>query len=72
MQFSPDFRLANQVPVPVLNKLINKLPVIYRLWNLACGRRLHSQQQEFITVYECVDKVGASFLYTSVVDPNPK
>ena len=24
---------------------------------MACGRRLHSQQQEFLTVYECVDKV---------------
>ena len=30
-----------------------------RLWNLACGRRLHAQQQEFLTVYECVDKVDS-------------
>jgi len=27
------------------------------LWSLVCGRRLHSQQQEFQTVYECIDKI---------------
>jgi len=27
------------------------------LWSLVCGRKLHSQQQEFQTVYECIDKI---------------
>jgi len=27
------------------------------LWSLTCGRKLHSQQQEFQTVYECIDKI---------------
>merc|ERR1712198_71521 len=27
------------------------------LWNIACGRKLHAQQQEFQTVYECIDKI---------------
>lgn len=49
-----------------LNKKLNEpMAVSYKLnvciinilWNLTCGRRLHSQQQEFQTVYECVDKI---------------
>lgn len=31
--------------------------IINILWNLACGRKLHAQQQEFLAVYECVDKI---------------
>jgi len=27
------------------------------LWSLTCGRKMHSQQQEFQTVYECIDKI---------------
>merc|ERR1712123_121631 len=27
------------------------------LWNLSCGRKLHAQQQEFQSVYECIDKI---------------
>ena len=27
------------------------------LWNVTCGRKLHSQQQEFQSVYECIDKM---------------
>ena len=27
------------------------------LWTIASGRRLHSQQQEFQSVYECIDKI---------------
>jgi len=27
------------------------------LWNITCGRKLHAQQQEFQTVYECIDKI---------------
>jgi len=27
------------------------------LWSLTCGRKLHSQQQEFQAVYECIDKM---------------
>ena len=49
-----------------LNKKLNEpMAVSYKLnvciinilWNLTCGRRLHAQQQEFQTVYECVDKI---------------
>ena len=42
-------------PVAVSYKL--NVCIINILWNLACGRRLHAQQQEFQTVYECVDKI---------------
>lgn len=31
--------------------------IINILWNLTCGRKLHAQQQEFQTVYECIDKI---------------
>ena len=27
------------------------------LWNVTCGRKLHAQQQEFQSVYECIDKI---------------
>jgi len=27
------------------------------LWHFSCGRKLHAQQQEFQTVYECIDKI---------------
>ena len=31
--------------------------LINGLWTIASGRRLHSQQQEFLSVYECIDKI---------------
>ena len=31
--------------------------VINILWTIASGRRLHAQQQEFQSVYECIDKI---------------
>jgi len=58
-----------------LNKKLNEpMAVSYKLnvciinilWNLACGRRLHSQQQEFQTVYECVDKI-TQFMSRAVI-----
>ena len=42
-------------PIAVSYKL--NVCIINILWNLCCGRRLHAQQQEFQTVYECVDKI---------------
>lgn len=42
-------------PVAVSHKI--NVCIMNMLWSLACGRRLHAQQQEFITVYECVDKL---------------
>ena len=31
--------------------------IINVFWTIACGRRLHSQQQEFQSVYECIQKI---------------
>jgi len=42
-------------PIAVSYKL--NVCIINILWSLACGRKLHAQQQEFQTVYECVDKI---------------
>jgi len=42
-------------PVTVSYKL--NVCIINILWNLTCGRKLHAQQQEFQTVYECIDKI---------------
>lgn len=42
-------------PVAVSYKL--NVAIMNILWSLACGRKLHAQQQEFQTVYECIDKV---------------
>jgi len=42
-------------PVAVSYKL--NVAIMNMLWSLSCGRKLHAQQQEFQTVYECVDKV---------------
>ncbi len=40
-------------------RLVKRLNVglINILWTIASGRRLHSQQQEFQSVYECIDKI---------------
>lgn len=42
-------------PIAVSYKL--NVCIINILWNIGCGRRLHAQQQEFQTVYECIDKI---------------
>ena len=42
-------------PVAVSYKV--NVAIMNILWNLACGRKLHAQQQEFQTVVECIDKV---------------
>lgn len=44
-----------KTPVAVSYKL--NVAIMNILWNLCSGRKLHSQQQEFQTVYECIDKV---------------
>ena len=33
------------------------ISIINILWTIASGRRLHNQQQEFQSVYECIDKI---------------
>jgi cytochrome P450 family 2 subfamily D len=33
------------------------ISILNILWSLVCGRKLHAQQQEFQTVYECIDKI---------------
>ena len=48
-----------KTPVAVSYKL--NVAIMNILWNLCSGRKLHSQQQEFQTVYECIDKVGSIF-----------
>ena len=48
-----------KTPVAVSYKL--NVAIMNILWNLCSGRKLHSQQQEFQTVYECIDKVGTLF-----------
>ena len=42
-------------PMAVSHKV--HVAIMNILWNLACGRKLHAQQQEFQTVVECIDKV---------------
>ncbi|XP_023333086.1 cytochrome P450 2C27 [Eurytemora carolleeae] len=42
-------------PVSVSYK--TNISILNVLWNVVCGRKLHSQQQEFQTVYECIDKI---------------
>ena len=48
-----------KTPVAVSYKL--NVAIMNILWNLCSGRKLHSQQQEFQTVYECIDKVRHCF-----------
>ena len=36
---------------------IMNISIINILWNIASGRRLHNQQQEFQSVYECIEKI---------------
>ncbi len=41
--------------IPISYQL--NVSVINILWTLTSGRRLHAQQQEFQSVYECIDKI---------------
>ena len=41
--------------VPISYRL--NVSIINILWTIASGRRMHSQQQEFQSVYECIDKI---------------
>ena len=49
--------LSKQVgeTVPISYRL--NVSIINILWTMASGRRMHSQQQEFQSVYECIDKI---------------
>ena len=49
--------LSKQVgeTVPISYRL--NVSIINILWTIASGRRMHSQQQEFQSVYECIDKI---------------
>jgi cytochrome P450 len=49
--------LAARVGEPTAVTYQINVGIINMLWTLASGRRLHSQQQEFQTVYECIDKI---------------
>ncbi|TRY72357.1 hypothetical protein TCAL_01006 [Tigriopus californicus] len=56
---------VHDLKMDLAKKVGEPLPVSYRfnvsiiniLWTIASGRRLHSQQQEFQSVYECIDKI---------------
>lgn len=50
-----EFGKRKNEPVAVSYKV--NVGIMNILWNLACGRKLHAQQQEFQTVVECIDKV---------------
>ena len=49
--------LAKKVGVPTSPSHIINVGIINILWTVASGRRLHSQQQEFQSVYECIEKI---------------
>ena len=46
-----------QVGEPIAISYILNVGIINVLWTIASGRRLHSQQQEFQSVYECIEKI---------------
>ena len=50
-----EFGKRKNEPMAVSYKI--NVAIMNVLWNLACGRKLHAQQQEFQTVVECIDKV---------------
>lgn len=49
--------LAKKVGEPIQMSYKLNVGIINILWTVASGRRLHSQQQEFQSVYECIDKI---------------
>ena len=46
-----------QVGEPIAPSYIMNVGIINILWTISCGRRLHVQQQEFQSVYECIEKI---------------
>lgn len=49
--------LSKKVGEPMAPSYIINISIINILWNIASGRRLHNQQQEFQSVYECIEKI---------------
>ena len=49
--------LLFKVGEPIAPSYIMNIGIINILWTVACGRRLHVQQQEFQSVYECIEKI---------------
>nr|AKH03499.1 cytochrome P450 3029B1 [Paracyclopina nana] len=49
--------LAKKVGEPIAPSYVLNIGIINILWTVASGRRLHSQQQEFQSVYECIEKI---------------
>jgi len=49
--------LSKKVGEPIAPSYIMNIGIINILWTVACGRRLHVQQQEFQSVYECIEKI---------------
>ena len=51
------FWLAKKEGEPLAISYKLNVGILNVLWNVTCGRKLHSQQQEFQSVYECIDKM---------------
>lgn len=49
--------LSKKVGEAMAPSFIMKNSIINILWTIASGRRLHNQQQEFQSVYECIEKI---------------
>jgi len=49
--------LRKKVGEPIAPSYIMNVGIINILWTVSCGRRLHVQQQEFQSVYECIEKI---------------
>lgn len=50
--------LTKKVGEPVGLAYYLNVSLINCLWTIVSGRRLHAQQQEFQSVYECIDKIN--------------
>lgn len=50
--------LAKKIGEPIGLAYRLNVSLINILWTIASGRRLHAQQQEFLSVYECIDKIN--------------
>jgi len=50
--------LSKKVGEPVGLSYYLNVGIINCLWTIVSGRRLHAQQQEFQSVYECIDKIN--------------
>lgn len=49
--------LAKKIGEPIGLAYRLNVSLINILWTIVSGRRLHAQQQEFQSVYECIDKI---------------